>query len=120
MKLRTLIVSAVLSLSLLVALAPAALASVATFTFPNKTGKQVNDLHIEFVEASTPNPPAGPFGPFKNDEIHGNAHNFSNGTVAVNGTVTLTFTNDSPKVKIKEWWWTIDGTPEGGVHTGAP
>jgi len=96
------------------------MASVATFTFTNETGKQVDDLHIEFVEASTPNPPAGPFGPFRNDKVQGNTHTFSNGTVAANGTVTLTFTNGSPDVKISKWWWTIKGTREGVVHTTAP
>ncbi len=89
-----------------------------TFTFPNGTGQAVNDLHIEFVQAVTPNPPGGPFGPFTNQSGGGTSKiDFSGGTVNAGGTTSIGFHNSGGnRITIKKWWWTKDGVRVGAIH----
>jgi len=119
MKLRTLLAMTLLSLGLLAVL-PWAVSADTTqpFTFTNTTGKQVNDLHVEFRQAVTPQPPAGPYGPFTTQSGGGTSRvDFKGGTVAAGGSATITFTSSASQITIKQWWWTINGVREGAVHT---
>lgn len=91
-------------------------AATRRITFTNNTGQAANDLHVEFDQAVTPQPPAGPWGPFPNENPVGqNNRNFSGGTVANGGTATITFQNGGTKITIKKWWWTNNGTRIGRV-----
>jgi hypothetical protein len=91
-------------------------AATRRITFTNNTGQQANDLHVEFDQAVTPQPPAGPWGPFPNENPVGqNNRNFSGGTVNNGGSATITFQNAGTKITIKKWWWTKDGRQIGKV-----
>jgi hypothetical protein len=119
MKLRTFLAITLLSLGLLALLPWAASAdSTASFTFTNATGKKVNDLHVEFRQAVTPQPPAGPYGPFTGQSGGGTSRvDFKGGAVAIGGSATITFTSSANDITIEKWWWTIDGKREGAIQT---
>ena len=92
-------------------------ASTRRITFKNNTGQAVNDLHVEFVQASTPNPPGGPFGAFPNENGSGTTKiDFSGGVVPKNGSTSITFTSSSSRIKVKRWWWTLDGVRVGSIQ----
>jgi hypothetical protein len=86
--------------------------------FPNNTGVAVNDLHVEFVQAVEPQPaPAGPYGPFGSQSGNGTTKvDFSGGVVPAGGSATITFTSTSPRIKIKRWWWTLNGKRVGAIQ----
>lgn len=85
--------------------------------FTNKSGKDANDLHIEFVQGVTPQPaPIGPYGPFRGQSgSGGNKIDFNAGMVKAGDSAEITFTSTSPKIKIRRWWWTLDGKRIGDV-----
>ncbi|HEV7503606.1 MAG TPA: hypothetical protein VGS07_01715 [Thermoanaerobaculia bacterium] len=119
MKLRTLVAMTLLSLVLL-ALLPWAVSADSTqeLTFTNTTNKKVNDLHVEFGQAVTPQPPAGPYGPFTGQSGGGTSKvDFKGGTVAAGGSATITFTSSANQITVKRWWWTLDGRRVGAVQT---
>lgn len=90
--------------------------STRRITFPNNTGVAVNDLHVEFVQAVDPQPPAGPYGPFPNQNGGGTSKvDFSGGAVPAGGNATITFTSTSSRITIKKWWWTLNGTRVGAI-----
>jgi len=104
---------------LVIALAPAAQACRENIKFKNKTGVTVNDLHIEFnrgVDVTD----AGAFG--DNSGQNGNgSHDLSGGSVANGDSTEIDVTSEPcDNIKIKRWWWTVDGEPTGGKKIGEP
>lgn len=85
-----------------------------TYTFYNNTGKDANDLHIEFnttVDVTDS-------GPFQN--VRGNNTgrvDLSGG--AVNSGTTATIKVESPgDLHITRWWWTLNGKGIGKPYDG--
>ncbi len=107
----TLLVSGLVVCVALAGFGADALAAKRTVTFKNTTGKKVNDLHIKTVEGVT----IDSMTPFQDDNgvDGGNSHDLSNGTVDTMGTATVKMSSGSPSIKIKEWWWTLDGKQVG-------
>lgn len=106
----------VAALAVLVWVPAASEAATRRITFQNNTGQQANDLHVEFVQAVTPQPPAGPWGPFPNENPVGqNNRNFSGGTVNNGGSATILFQNAGTKITVRRWWWTRNGARIGPV-----
>lgn len=77
-----------------------------TFTFKNNTGKEVNDLHIEWSKAVK----ITQVTKFKKTSGSNTSKaDFSNGTVENGDSVEVTVTWDGTDPKVKSWYWTIDG-----------
>ncbi len=77
-----------------------------TFTFTNNTGKEVNDLHIEWSKAVK----ITRVTEFKKTSGSNTSKaDFSNGTVANGNSVEVTVNWDGTDPKVKIWYWTIDG-----------
>lgn len=84
-----------------------------TVRFQNKTGQDVDDLHIETKQGVT----ISTMTPFTSDRgvDGGSKHNLHGGTVPkepVGGPpneATVKFTSTSPNITIKKWWWTLGG-----------
>lgn len=77
-----------------------------TFTFTNNTGKDVNDLHIEWSRAVK----ITQVTVFK--KISGSntsRADLSNGTVSNGGSAEVTVSWDGTDPKVRSWYWTIDG-----------
>lgn len=80
--------------------------STDSFTFPNNTGKDVDDLHIEWTKAVeiTSN------SPFKKASGSGSSRaDFSKGTVEKDGTCEIKVSYDGTDPAVKSWYWTIGG-----------
>jgi hypothetical protein len=117
MKVRSLTTTAALFALALVVLTGDAWATTRKITFKNKTGQAANDLHVEFVQASTPSPAGGPFGAFPNENGGGTTKvDFSGGAVPNNGQTSITFTSTSSRIKVKDWWWTWNGVQIGALQ----
>ena len=99
--------------SLLLGSATLALAGDRTVRFQNKTGQDVDDLHIETKQGVTITDKA----PFTGDRGvgGGNKHNLYGGTVPKEpmggppNEAVVKFESTSPDITIKEWWWTLGG-----------
>lgn len=77
-----------------------------TFTFRNNTGKEVNDLHIEWSKAVK----ITRVTKFeKTSGSNTSKADFSKGTVANGDSVEVTVNWDGTDPKVKNWYWTIDG-----------
>ncbi len=87
-------------------LASFASADTDSFTFTNNTGKDANDLHIEWSRAVTVTK-CDKFKKF-NDKERSNS-DFSKGDVAKGDTCEVTVTYDGTDPKVKSFYWTKDG-----------
>ncbi len=95
-------------------------AAVKSFEFPNNTGQAANDLHIEFKQGVTAVAVGGKYGAFDNynSSPGSSSAEFDGGSVPAGGKTKIRFSNGGPKITIKKWWWTKDGTRIGIVHKG--
>ncbi len=117
MKIRSLATTTALFALALVVLTGDAWATTRKITFKNNTGRAANDLHVEFVQASTPSPAGGPFGAFPNENGGGTTKvDFSGGAVPNNGQTSITFTSTSSRIRVKDWWWTWNGVKIGALQ----
>lgn len=100
--------------------ATSAFAASKKFTFPNKTGQQANDLHVEFDQGVTPKLENNSYGAFSNynSSPGSSSAEFDGGTVADKGNTAIRFENTGNKITIKKWWWTKDGERIGEIHKG--
>lgn len=90
--------------------------STRSIVFKNDTGKEVNDLHIEFKQAVKLLPPGGPFGDFRSENGSGTSKvDFRDGQVANGNSTRITFTTTSSRITIRRWWWTLDGRRVGRI-----
>ncbi len=116
-------VLALLGASVLLSATSLSLAGSRKIRFQNKTGQDVNDLHVETKQGVTITSKS----PFTRDSgvSGGSKHDFSDGTVAkepVGGPpneAVIEFDSGSPDITIKKdgWWWTKDGDRVGDKHS---
>lgn len=116
--------AALLGASLLLGSATLALAADRTVRFQNKTGQDVDDLHIETKQGVTITQKT----PFTGERgvNGGNKHNLYGGTVDKEppggppNEAVVTFESTSPDITIKKWWWTKGGNARrDGNRVGA-
>lgn len=105
--------AAILGASMLLGAATLVSAGDRTVRFQNKTGQDVDDLHIETKQGVTITQ-KDPFTGSRGVD-GGNKHNLYGGTVEkepVGGPpneAVVKFTSGSPNITIKKWWWTKGG-----------
>jgi len=93
-------------LALLLQTTIASAQSTDSFTFTNNTGKDVDDLHIEWTRSVDITSHA----PFKKGSGSGTSRaDFSKGTVKADGTCEVEVSYDGTDPKVKSWYWTIGG-----------
>ena len=90
--------------------------STRSIVFKNDTGKDANDLHVEFKQAVKLVPPGGPYGAFRSENGSGTSKvDFRDGQVTNGNSTRITFTTTSSRISIRRWWWTYEGDRVGRV-----
>lgn len=91
-----------------------------TFRFVNNTGREVTDLHIEFEEDGAklvrhnfPGRPSAGKANFEGPKTNGTPRRWDvlKGRLPNKGVATLQFESDDCRLRIKNWWWTVDDNP---------
>lgn len=97
-----------------------------TWTFTNGTGRAANDLHMELVVGTVPvnivtsatdgvRRAGGVFSEFPESGSPSH-HDYAGGTVAIGGSVTLQFKDNT---RPRRWWWTWNGDRIGDIENAS-
>ena len=84
-------------------------AAARVIKFTNKTGQNVDDLHLDFRTGATIDfTKTSPFNSERgNDKT--SRHNLYGATIENGKSATVRITSNSTTIKLKKWWWTKGG-----------